>query len=80
MCWKLPEFLQELGVRLATLGHDFVVKPMVHHTGLSVSTLYSHYIVSIFFPYVPKMYIKRSRMKPELIEREEKNKKIKFNY
>ena len=65
-------------MRLATLGHDFVVKPVVHHTGLSVSTLYSHYIVSIFFPYVPKMYIKRSRMKPELIEREEKNKKIKI--
>ena len=58
MPWKPPEFLRELGVRLATLGHDFMVKPVVHDTGLSASTLYSHYIVSIFFPYMPKTYIK----------------------
>ena len=58
MCWKLPEFSWELGVRLATLGHDFVVKLVVHDTGLSTSTLYSHYIVSIVFPYMPKIYIK----------------------
>ena len=78
MCWKLPEFSQELGVCLATLGHDFMVKPVVHHTGLSASTLYSHYIVSIFFLYMPKIYIKRSWMKPEWIEQEEKKYKNKI--
>ena len=61
-------------------GTNSPLTQLIHHIGLSVSTLQSQYIISIFLSYMPRMYTKGSRMIPGWIEAEEKIQEIEFNY